>query len=149
MKNLDKMTKEELKELIKELEEGKVEDTEENTEEKSDLVNEMYKAYKEYKMKNNKDFEEDKDKIRKGFEELLEDSFCMIVSSNKGNIISGTKTDIMSCISSIITKMLVENYMTEFDLNSMFTAIKRVYKSNKEGKSVKSELEDLLDEIFN
>lgn len=152
MKDLDKMTKDELKELIKKLEgEGKDAEKEEKGNMK-DLLKDLFKEYKSKRLEDNERFEEQKEKVKETFDELLEDSFCVLVATNNGLIQVGSKTDIMSLISCSITELLEKGQMNENDLDVMFNAIKRVTKVDKAKKDTKNELEELLnqlDEIFN
>lgn len=140
MKDLDKMTKEELKNLIKELEENKKE------EKKEEKTKSLFDEYKEYREKNNKEFEDNKEMIREKFEQLLDGSFCISISSNRGVMQFGTKVDLMSCLAQAITSLLTEGDIDMDDVEKMFNGIKMVYKMKVEKKeNINDELDKLAE----
>ena len=139
MKSLDKMTKDELKEMIKELKKENKE--KENGDSMEELKKMLEKAFEE----KNSEYKEKEGKIREGFERLLKDSRCIVISTNTGTLQVGNKTDILSCIGATIQSLVEKKLINKYDYQAFLQTLKDLIKFEDEDET--SNIEEVLEEL--
>lgn len=102
---------------------------------------------KEMIKKSNKDMtSSEKKEIYEGIERLLSQGFsCIVLATNKGNVVVGNKINIMSAIGMFLGDLYQKDQLNKEDLETIIEAVIEI--SNKENKQSKTdELMKKLDE---
>lgn len=100
----------------------------------------LMELFKKVEEKSREEYKESEEEIKSNFEKILKNSFCVIASTNNGAIVVGGKTDIMTCIATLIQSLLDKNNFDMNDVECLFKTIKQV--------NSKKDDEEKLDEIL-
>ena len=139
MKSLDKMTKDELKEMIKELKK------ENKEKENGDNIEELKKMLEEAFEEKNSEYKKREGKIREGFERLLKDSRCIIITTNVGTLQVGNKMDILSCVGATIQSLVEKKLINKYDYQAFLQTLKNIIKFEDEDETLDEE--KILEEL--